>query len=81
MTHPIDIALAGETATLGSDYWVNFDEAFMDVCSEIMVLALEGWEQSGGVRREIDYFQKQGKPVTFLEPSNEVVRQGRVAGE
>src|SRR6266404_2207875 len=29
MTHPMDVALAGNS-TLGSDFWVKFDEAFMD---------------------------------------------------
>src|SRR2546428_10466425 len=29
ITHPIDLVLAREGETLGSDYWVRFDEAFM----------------------------------------------------
>ena len=66
MTHPIDVVLAGEAATLGSDFWVSFDEAFMDMCSEIVVLTLEGWERSSGIQREIAYFKAQGKPVRLL---------------
>jgi hypothetical protein len=66
MTHPLDVVLAGGTNTLGSDYWVQFDEAFMAVCTEMVVLQIEGWEQSRGIQREIDYFQNRGKPVRFL---------------
>lgn len=66
MTHPIDVVLAEDTQTLGSDYWVQFDEAFMAVCAEIVVLQVEGWDQSRGIQREIEYFQMQGRPVTFL---------------
>jgi hypothetical protein len=66
MTHPIDVVLAGEGATLGSDFWVAFDEAFMSKCSETVVLMLPGWDSSRGVRREIAYFRAQGKPVRYL---------------
>lgn len=69
MTHPIDVMLAGEGATLGSNFWVSFDEAFMDACSEIFVLQIEGWENSDGIRREIEYFKKQGKPVNYISPA------------
>jgi hypothetical protein len=69
MTHPIDTVLASDAATLGSDYWIKFDEAFMDVCSELIVLKIDGWDTSSGIRREIEYFREQGKPVSFLEAS------------
>ena len=69
MTHPIDVVIAGTTATLGSDYWVAFDEAFMDACSEIVILKVEGWDTSSGIRREMEYFKKQGKPIRFMSPA------------
>lgn len=69
MTHPIDIELSEEGATLGSDYWVAFDEAFMVHCCAIVVLKTQGWDVSRGVDREIRYFREQERPVIFLEPS------------
>jgi hypothetical protein len=66
MTHPIDLLLAEHDSTLGSDYWVKFDEAFMDFCSEIAVLMLDGWEQSSGIARELRYFRDKGRPVHWL---------------
>jgi hypothetical protein len=68
MTHPLDVVLAGDTDTLGSDYWIKFDEAFMAVCSEMIVLQIDGWDQSQGIKREMDYFKSRGKPVRFLSP-------------
>jgi hypothetical protein len=68
MTHPIDVVLAGEDATLGSDYWVAFDKTFMDMCSEMLVLQVDGWDQSKGIQREMEYFKAQGKPVNLLVP-------------
>jgi hypothetical protein len=71
MTHPLDVVLAGDTDTLGSDYWIKFDEAFMAVCSEMIVLQIDGWDQSQGIKREMDYFKRRGKPVRFLSPDHE----------
>ena len=67
MTHPIDVLLAGTASTLGSDYWVMFDEAFMNACSEMLILRIEGWETSSGIRREIEYFKEQGKPIRYMD--------------
>jgi nucleoside 2-deoxyribosyltransferase len=67
MTHPIDIEMAGSENTLGSDFWVAFDEAFMDRCDVFALLPLEGWQQSSGVKREIEYFESAGKPLLILD--------------
>jgi hypothetical protein len=67
MTHPLDVVMGGGTETLGSEYWVAFDEAFMDFCSEMLVLQIAGWDESEGIRREIEYFRARGKPVRFLD--------------
>jgi hypothetical protein len=72
MTHPIDVLLSGDVGTLGSEYWVAFDEAFMNFCAEIVVLKIPGWDKSSGVQREIAYFEKQGKPVRFMLPNHSV---------
>lgn len=66
MTHPIDQLLAGHSATLGSEYWVNFDEAFMEFCSAIAVVMIEGWDKSTGVAREVKFFKERGRPVHYL---------------
>lgn len=68
MTHPMDIALSADK-TLGSDFWVEFDEAFMHKCSELIVLQIEGWEQSSGIKREIEFFNDAGKPISFMQES------------
>lgn len=68
MTHPIDLVLAKDGDTLGSEFWVEFDRAFMDCCSKISVLLLPGWNESSGVAREIAYFAARGISPTYLEP-------------
>lgn len=68
MTHPIDLILAAEGDTLGSEYWVEFDISFMQACSEIRILTLPGWRESQGVRREIAFFEEHGVAPQFLSP-------------
>jgi hypothetical protein len=72
MTHPIDIVLAGESNTLGSDYWVAFDEAFMEMCAEMVVVKLPGWEKSGGIRREIEYFTGRKRSIRYMDPPKSI---------
>lgn len=67
MTHPIDLVLAAEGETKGPEYWVPFDEAFMTVCSRMIILKLDGWEKSIGVQRETEWFKRRGRPVEYLE--------------
>jgi hypothetical protein len=73
MTHPIDIEMAGSQNTLGSEFWVAFDETFMERCDLFVLLPLEGWQQSRGITREIEYFQKAGKPLMALDDQFELI--------
>jgi len=66
MTHPIDIRMKSKPE---SAFWVEYDEAFMEHCSEIRVLKLPGYDQSSGVNREIEFFKQRGIDATYLEPS------------
>ena len=69
MTHPLDVALAGDS-TLGSQFWVDFDEAFMRKCAGVIVLQLDGWDRSAGVAHEIDFFMREGKPMRTMAISD-----------
>ena len=69
MTHPIDLVLAADGETLGSEFWVDFDEAFVARCDSISVLQLPGWDQSSGVTREIAAFESRGITPVMLAPS------------
>ena|SRR3990172_6784710 len=62
-THPI--AMAGTLPT-GWDFWERYDNAMLNVCSELWILPLDGWENSRGVAAEIEYMHQLGKPVKIL---------------
>lgn len=70
MTHPIDLVMSAEGETMGSDYWCDFDEAFMSVCGRMIILTVAGWTESSGIAREIRFFQSAGKPISLLVPNS-----------
>lgn len=50
------------------NYWRKIGEEMMDVCGEIAILRLEGWDVSVGVADERAYMTAQGKPEFFVDP-------------
>ena len=55
------------------DFWLRQDREFLNVCDELLVLTLDGWKSSFGVRWEIKYMTSKGKPVTYIdEDANEI---------
>jgi len=50
----------------GWDFWGRVDRAYLVRCDELVVLMLDGWQESAGVRAEIALARDLGKPVRFL---------------
>lgn len=61
-SHPL-VAFALPT---GWDFWERIDRAYLARCDELVVLTLDGWDESAGVRAEIALARDVGKPVRFL---------------
>jgi nucleoside 2-deoxyribosyltransferase len=61
-SHPL-VAFALPT---GWDFWEPIDRAYLARCDEVVVLMLDGWRESTGVRAEIAVARELGKPVRFL---------------
>ena len=50
-------------------FWERHDLKYLAACDEMVVLMLDGWQQSVGVQAEIAAARALGKPVSFLEPA------------
>ena len=57
------------------DVWQRIDAEVLKVCSRVVVLMLEGWDRSRGVRREIVIAREYKIPIELLEPDG----SGRIA--
>jgi len=52
----------------GIEYWEKYEKQIMPICSELIVVCIEGWKESRGVKREIDLAKELGIPIRFWEP-------------
>ena len=48
------------------DYWSKIDMEFLAVCGSMIVLMLDGWEKSVGVKAETHIMREARKPVSYL---------------
>ena len=49
-------------------FWERCDRELLSRCDAVIVLTLDGWEQSRGVQAEIEIARALGKPVQSLAP-------------
>lgn len=54
------------------DFWEEYDKAFIDHSTGLIVLMMDGWKESIGVTEEIRYAEELGIPVYYIEPENVV---------
>lgn len=63
-THPIAEA---SDLPLGFDFWQKYDTAILSTCCKLIVLKLDGWEQSVGVAAEIAIAKNLGLPIEYID--------------
>ncbi len=71
--------IASHGLPLGWDFWERMDRIFLEMCSEVWVLTLDGWQESRGVQAEIALAQALGKPVLYVEPDDPIEQRKPVA--
>jgi hypothetical protein len=59
------------------DFWARQSLAMLAVCRGVLVYCLEGFEQSVGLRAEIEAATAAGKPVQYFYPEAETVAGGK----
>jgi len=66
IAHSVPIARFGLPTTW--DYWEAVDRRHLEVCDEVVVLTLPGWQESQGVQAELRIAAALGKPIRYLDP-------------
>jgi hypothetical protein len=64
-THPIAVECG---LPLGFDFWREYDEKILRVCGKIVVLTIDGWSESKGVKSELEFASKLGLQIEYREP-------------
>lgn len=52
------------------DFWQKVDREYIEKCNLLLVLKLDGWEQSIGVQAEIEIAGKLGILVGYVDPKS-----------
>jgi hypothetical protein len=69
-THPI--AIHGNIDPLDLNIWLPVERPLMDAACGLIVLKMDGWEESVGLKYEIDLFQQAGKPIIYMDVGQDV---------
>lgn len=64
-THPI----AAYGLPKDFKFWKQYDELIFSRCDALIVLMLDGWVDSVGVKAEIEMATKQGKEIYYMNPA------------
>lgn len=49
------------------EYWELFDKTMLANAERFGVLAVDGWEQSKGIRQELEIANELDKPISYFE--------------
>ena len=52
----------------GWEFWRLQDMALLNLCAEVVVLRLDGWEESRGIKAELAYAHNMGIPIRYIDP-------------
>jgi len=50
------------------DFWLRQDLWVLDICDEMHVLCLPGWDESRGIQTEIEHAESKEIKVVYCEP-------------
>jgi len=63
-SHPI----AQYGLPLDWEYWQHYDREIMSICDELWIVMANGWEQSKGIKAEIEMARGMGIIISYIEP-------------
>lgn len=70
IAHMHPIAMYSDLDPLDHSIWLPLDELMMRRCDVLIVAYLSGWDESTGIKREIEFFQTARKPILDLDPTS-----------
>lgn len=68
IAHTHSVAHHGNIPKKDHDFWMRVDKPMVDAAVGMIILTMEGWQESEGLQQEVEWFRAAAKPVLFLEP-------------
>jgi hypothetical protein len=68
LSHSFGVLTQSGQDAIPESYWLDHGLAMLGCCAAMMVVCIPGWEQSNGVRNEIEYAVSHGIPVWYFSP-------------
>jgi len=54
----------------GWDFWEKFDRVYVEWCDVLCVIMKDGWENSNGVKAEIELAKEYSKEIKYIDIEN-----------
>lgn len=48
------------------EFWLEYDCHILALCDELLIIRIEGWDRSRGVKMETDFANEKGIKVTYI---------------
>jgi hypothetical protein len=57
------------------EFWKNYNFSMLSHCDALLVITLDGWKESVGVKAEMDFAKKNGIPIHYVDPDTFEITQ------
>lgn len=68
ISHSHAISVATDLAAMDHSIWMPLDFAFTEAAFAMVVCMMDGWDESFGVKKELEYMKAHNKPIYYWEP-------------
>lgn len=51
------------------DYWKKYNREFLKICKRLIIVKLDGWEESVGVTAELKIADEEGITIEYMDPT------------
>lgn len=66
LSHSHPISAHCDVDPYDHDFWLRQDLWVLEICDEMQILCLDGWESSKGIKTETEFAKKLGIPVKLV---------------
>lgn len=68
IAHSHNLAVNTDLAAMDHSIWMPLDFAFTEAAFAMVVCCMDGWDESYGVKKEIEFFKDNNKPIYYWNP-------------